>query len=245
VLVSLQNIKSELEEKEMEAWQTLIRILTHEIMNSITPISSLASTTNSILSEELDDGAFTLTKEARDDVISAVRTIEKRSHGLMNFVENYRKLTRIPKPDLKVIPVADLFERIASLMKDQIEQSSIDCRISIVPPALKLKADPVLIEQVLINLCKNAVEAVSERSDAVIEMAARSDNHGKTVIQIADNGQGIEAEVLDKIFIPFFTTKPEGSGIGLSLSKQIMRLHGGTLKASSESGVRTQFTLRF
>lgn len=244
-LISLQNIKSELEEKEMEAWQTLIRILTHEIMNSITPISSLASTANSILTSEMAQEPMRLDRDVRDDVVNAVRTIEKRSEALMTFVENYRKLTRIPKPSIKVIQMADLFERVASLMKEQIEQSAIDCRISIVPESLKLNADPVLIEQVLINLCKNAVEAVAEKSQALIELTARSDKQGKPVIQITDNGRGIEGDVLDKIFIPFFTTKPEGSGIGLSLSKQIMRLHGGTLTVSSDPGDKTVFSLRF
>ena len=161
-LVSLQNIQSELEEKEMEAWQNLIRVLTHEIMNSITPISSLASTMNSLLAESFDDKDLDSKREVVEDIRNAVHTIEKRSRGLLNFVENYRQLTRIPKPDFEIFPVTDIFERIGNLMKDQFKQKAVDFKTEVDPKTLEIAADPALLEQVLINLCKNSIEAVEE-----------------------------------------------------------------------------------
>ena len=242
-LVSLTNIQHELEEKEMEAWQILIRTLTHEIMNSIAPISSLASTTKSMLSA--DSEKFNPEDEDVLDIVNAVKTIEKRSNGLLHFVEDYRKLTRIPKPKYEVFLIEELLNRIRNLMGDQIRQKSVDFQVSVDPETLELSADPNMIEQVLINLCKNSVEALGNTSNPTIKMIARTDGRGRPVIQVEDNGHGIKAEVQDKVFIPFFTTKTEGSGIGLSLSKQIMRLHGATMNVSSELGVNTVFTMRF
>ncbi|RJX30491.1 MAG: ATP-binding protein [Desulfurivibrio sp.] len=242
-LVSLQNIQPELEEKEMEAWQNLIRVLTHEIMNSITPIASLASTANSLLVEKLarepvPDGTLC-------DVGEAVKTIERRSRNLMNFVDDYRRLTRIPKPNFEIVPVRELLERIMNLMKEPLDSRKIHCSLQVDPSTLELTADPALIEQVLINLSKNAVEALAETELPRITLRAVTDEHGNPVIQVTDNGPGLNAEVLEKIFIPFFTTKPDGSGIGLSLSRQIMRLHGGTLSVVSRPHEETIFTLRF
>ncbi|KPL07055.1 histidine kinase [bacterium SM23_57] len=242
-LVSLQNIQSELEEKEMESWQNLIRVLTHEIMNSITPISSLASTASSLLTDE--DGNVDTDIETIGDVANAVKTIQKRSAGLINFVEDYRKLTRIPKPSFEVFQIKDLFERIGNLMKDQLAQKLIGWEMHIDPETLELTADPVMVEQVLINLCKNSVEAVAKARDPMIALIAKTDGGGNPLIQIVDNGHGISEEVAEKIFIPFFTTKKEGSGIGLSLSRQIMRLHRGSLTVNSTPDVETVFTLRF
>jgi len=242
-LVSLQNIQSELEEKEMDAWQNLIRVLTHEIMNSVTPISSLASTASSLLNSKPDD--YEDKTELSHDVLDAVKTIEKRSLGLLEFIENYRKLTRIPKPNFKIVQVSELFHRLESLMQEQFKDKSIDCKMEVDPETLELTIDPVMIEQVLINVCKNALEAVSEVDNPVIRISAILDDHGKPMIRIADNGTGIKQEVLDNIFIPFFTTKKDGSGIGLSLSKQIMRMHNGTIKVSSTPRVETIFTLKF
>jgi nitrogen fixation/metabolism regulation signal transduction histidine kinase len=244
-LISLQNIQSELEEKEMEAWQNLIRVLTHEIMNSVAPISSLASTANQLLNSDFDSENQDLKTEVIKDVSVAVKTIEKRSKGLMNFVDNYRKLTRIPEPDFEIFQVKTLFDRVRNLMKDQFEQKSINFRMQIDPETLELTADPTLIEQVLINLCKNSVEAVLEKANPSITLLGKTDGQGSPVIQVIDNGKGINEDVVGKIFIPFFTTKKEGSGIGLSLSKQIMRLHGGNLSVSSKPDVETVFSLRF
>jgi len=248
-LVSIHNISSELEEKEMEAWQNLIRVLTHEIMNSVTPIASLASTAKDMLgrqSEEVEqEGETDVSSEMITDIRDALQTIQKRSRGLLNFVDAYRNLTKIPKPDFQMFPVSELFHRIESLMKKEMDNKKIDFRMSIEPESLELTADPVMVEQVLINLLLNAIQAVEKKKSRKIEMTAGLDERGRIVIQVSDNGPGIMEEVLDKIFIPFFTTKKRGSGIGLSLSRQIMRLHRGTISAKSEPDIETVFTLRF
>lgn len=242
-LVSLQNIGSELEEKEIEAWQKLIRVLTHEIMNSITPISSLALTTSNLLSDMVTQ--YALSPETVDDIDSALRTIQNRSQGLLNFVNAYRNLTRIPRPNFQIFSISEQFEQIRKLMQPQTEKNGIDFRIKVTPASLELAADPELIEQVLINLVLNAVEAAGNQPDVKIELLARIDERGRVLIQITDNGPGVAREVQEKIFIPFFTTKKGGSGIGLSLSKQIMRLHRGSISVQSEPGTRTTFSLRF
>ncbi len=245
MLVAMQNIQNELEEKEMRSWQNLIRVLTHEIMNSITPIASLSSTAYGLLKNNQKCELPESMNEVIGDVREAVNTIEKRSKGLLDFIENYRKLTRIPKPDFKIVQVKDLFERVGGLLKDQLEVHSIDFTMRVDPESLEITADPALIEQVLINICKNSVEAVQGLSNPKIVLTAGTDGLGNPVVKVIDNGKGISEEVAEKIFIPFFTTKPQGSGIGLSLSKQIMRLHKGTLSVTSKSGVETTFVLRF
>jgi nitrogen fixation/metabolism regulation signal transduction histidine kinase len=242
-LISIQNIRSELEEKEMEAWQKLIRVLTHEIMNSITPISSLASTANSLL--RTTDGAMRVSSEVLNDVQRAVQTIEKRCQGLLHFVDAYRTMTRIPRPQFKSIRIADLFSQVEQLIKPKIEKKQICFYTSIDPKSLELTADPELIEQVLLNLLLNAVQAVHDQPRAEIRLRALTDHLGKVVIEVIDNGPGISEDAREKIFVPFFTTKQDGSGIGLSLSKEIMRLHKGVIRFSSEPGRETVFRLVF
>lgn len=245
-LVSIQNIQSELEEKEMEAWQNLIRILTHEIMNSVTPIVSLSSTANDMLaSETFRQADMSACKEQLEDVTAAVSTIESRSKGLLNFVENYRKLTRIPKPNFSVFPAMDIFERIESLHQTQLTDKNITLTLDVHPNSLDITADATLIEQVLINLLKNAIEAVENVQKPRIALKAFLSPIGRPVMQVEDNGPGIEKETLEHIFIPFFTTKSNGSGIGLSLSRQIMRLHNGSLTVQSVPNQKTIFILRF
>ena len=241
-LISFQNIQSELEEKELEAWQSLIRVLTHEIMNSITPISSLAATANSLLETRIAERPEE--DENLEDVSQAVRTIEGRSKGLLHFVENYRQLTRIPKPDYKILPVSDVFDNVLQLFKYEMGQQNIRYTTEINPEALEITADPDLVQQVMINLVKNAVEAAAGQANGRIRLTAFLDAWGKPVIEIRDNGAGIAPEVIDNIFIPFFTTKANGSGIGLSLCRQIMRVHGGGITARS-SGGETVFQLRW
>jgi len=247
-LVSIQNIQSELEEMEIEAWQKLTRVLTHEIMNSVAPIASLAATANGLLAETEGIGNGTPSADLADtlgDVRGAVRVIEKRSDGLLNFVNNYRRLTRVPQPNFQIFPVADLFDDIADLMRPQLEAKGIRFDCAIEPPTLDLTADRDLIEQVLINLVKNAMQAVEETTDARVRLEAHIDGRGRAVIQVSDNGRGIVREAMEQIFIPFFTTKKDGSGIGLSLSREIMRQHGGSINATSRPNERTVFTLRF
>ena len=245
ILVAMQNIQSELEEKEMISWQNLIRVLTHEIMNSISPIASLASTATDLLKDDKECKVPQELNEVISDVGQAVKTIEKRSKGLITFIDNYRKLTRIPQPDFKIVQVRDLFERVENLLGDQIEKNAIQFKSEINPESLNLTADPALIEQVLINLCKNSVEAVHGVSHPKIKLKAGSDGLGNPVIKVIDNGKGIAAEVAERIFIPFFTTKPEGSGIGLSLSRQILRLHKATIGVTSAPNQKTVFKLQF
>lgn len=246
-LVSIQNIQSELEEKEMEAWQNLIRVLTHEIMNSVTPISSLASTANDLLlgltNKKMKSGK--IGHSTIDDVSSAVNTIQKRSKGLLHFVESYRKLTRIPKPNFEIFPILELFQRVQQLMQSQIHEKNIDFYTRIDPESLELTADPEMMEQVLINLIVNAIQAALPRKKSRIELTSRMDERGRVIIRIADNGAGMTREAMGKIFIPFFTTKKEGTGIGLALARQIMRLHRGSISVQSKPRVETVFTLRF
>jgi len=245
-LVSLQNIRSELEEKEMEAWQKLIRVLTHEIMNSITPISSLASTVNSLLKPENGgQKPLQISPETLEDIQGAVSTIEKRSQGLLHFVDAYRNLTRIPKPKFSIVRVKDLFREVEQLMSVQIPGKPVRFTSSVEPQSLEVTADRELVGQVLINLLLNAIQAVHGQSNAEIALKGMLQDRGRVVIEVHDNGPGIEEEVRERIFIPFFTTKPEGSGIGLSLSKEIMRLHKGGIQVHSKPGVDTVFRLVF
>jgi nitrogen fixation/metabolism regulation signal transduction histidine kinase len=247
-IATIQDLRNELEEKEMEAWQQLTRVLTHEIMNSVAPISSLASTAHRLLADvPAGDGADPADQpgEVTADAREAVETIERRSKGLISFVDSYRSFTKIPNPTFEVLEAGDMFENVRRLLRVQIEEHDLECDIQVHPDPLEFTADPELIEQVLINLTLNAMQAVEGRDGARIEMRARIDRRSRPVLQIADNGPGIAPDVQERIFVPFFTTKEDGSGIGLSLSRQIMRLHGGTLTVRSEPDVETAFTLRF
>ena len=246
-LVSLQNIGVELEEKEMEAWQNLTRVLAHEIMNSVTPISSLAGTVNGLLAASGDGaGGDRLDPETIEDVRGAMHTIEKRSQGLLHFVDAYRNLARVPRPALQICGVAELFDRIERLFRPKLEEAEVELTLDVSPESLELIADPELVEQILINLVKNAVEALQERPPPRrLRLRAEIDDWGKIVVQVIDNGPGFTPEQIEKAFVPFYTTKPNGSGIGLSFSRQIMRRHGGTLRLHSRPGEKTVFTLRF
>jgi nitrogen fixation/metabolism regulation signal transduction histidine kinase len=245
-LVSLQNIQSELESKESEAWQNLIRVLTHEIMNSITPISSLAATANRILGT-IDDQleASATPTESVKDVKEAVRTIESRSNGLLKFVESYRKLTRIPKPEFRIVTIGELFDHVVPLMSPKMQEKGIRFVHTVEPETLEITADLNLVEQVLINLLQNAVDWAGANPSAEVTLRGCLGKASRPVIQVADNGPGIEKEAVERIFIPFFTTKQDGSGIGLSISRQIMRLHGGSISVQTTPGVETVFTLKF
>lgn len=247
ILVSIKNIQYELEEQEIESWQKLIRVLTHEIMNSITPISSLSTTLTTILDDfgENNTNIQDEDLETLNEVKLALETIHKRSSGLLHFVDTYRNLTKIPKPNFGIFQVQKLFDNIHRLMQEEIKRKGIECEININPESLELSADEQLLEQVLINLIKNSIHALEHTENPRIELKAFMNKRGRISIQISDNGQGIIKEVLDKVFIPFFTTKPKGSGIGLSLSKQILRLHGGTITAQSIPNEKTSFTLTF
>jgi signal transduction histidine kinase len=243
-ILSIQNISTELNEKEMEAWRNLIRVLTHEIKNSLTPIASLAASVEEVVfpaDSTKTAGAATAVPQVRE----ALQIIQKRSEGLLEFVDAYRDLTHVPEPDYEVLKVVDLFARIEQLVAPQIESRSIRLRTAVRPTTMTLTADPRLIEQVLINLLLNAFQATKEQAATEIALEARIDAQNRPVIQVTDNGPGIVAESLEKIFVPFYSTRKDGSGIGLSLSRQIMRMHRGDLTARSIPGVETVFTLRF
>lgn len=266
-LVSLTNIQSELEEREMEAWQNLIRVLTHEIMNSVTPIVSLSSTASSLLNDAIsiskngsgtrEKGDKTLNSNVQNphveqpdgenlrDVKGALDTISKRSEGLLHFVDDYRNLTRIPTPNFQMFKLTDLFGRIEKLFSDRFHLRKIWYTYSTDPPNLELTADPDLIEQVLINMVLNSISSLSSTPSPIIKLFGKIDDRGSTLIQVIDNGQGIPEELQEKIFIPFFTTRKEGSGIGLSLARQVMRAHKGGITVHSIPDKETVFTLRF
>jgi len=245
-LISVQNIQSELEEKEMEAWQNLVRVLTHEIMNSVTPISSLAG----IVEEELkphikEENPEPLSKDQLSDIHLSLQTISKRSDGLIHFVKEFRSLTSIPKPRPVQLNVRTMLDELTMLHRKELTDKSIQLTISIYPEDLTLSADKNMIEQVVINLLKNAIQAFDDQEIRTIELRAFLNEKSRPVISIKDNGTGIDPEALEKIFIPFFTTKKTGSGIGLSLSRQIMRQHQGTLTVKSTVGKGTEFLMRF
>lgn len=245
-LISLQNIQSELEEKEMEAWQNLVRVLTHEIMNSVTPISSLAGIVEDEIRIHLrDDAEKPLQKEQLADIHLSLQTISKRSEGLIHFVKEFRSLTHIPKPKPENIRVAQLFDEVAMLHKGDLSEKNIKLECKVDPSDLTISADKTMIEQVVINLFKNAIQAFDDGEEKLITLRAYYNEKMRPVISVKDNGTGIDPEALEKIFIPFFTTKKSGSGIGLSLSRQIMRQHQGTLTVKSTVGKGTEFLMRF
>lgn len=243
-LVSLQNIQSELEEKEMEAWQNLVKILTHEIMNSIAPISSLAGTLKGELEHKIEHNE-PLNPSDMEDCMMGISTIEKRSEGLIRFVSDFRSLAHIPTPKFGSIGIARLFDQLEILLQNQLENQGITLEKELNPNELILFGDQTQIEQVLINLLQNAIQALDDAEEKKITLRAFIDEAGKIIIEVSDTGKGIEEEALSKIFIPFFTTKKKGSGIGLSLSKQIMRRHKGNIQVRSTLGEGTTFKLIF
>lgn len=245
-LVTLQNIQTELQKQELEAWQNLTRVLRHEIMNSITPISSLTSTLREILDHDLTriNNHYELKLDGAEDLREGLSTIEGRSKGLIKFIDAYREYTSLPQPKLKTIRLMDLLEKVAQFLKPEIKKTSIEFQYSCDSEYLTLQADKEMIEQVLINLVKNAMEALEHTAQPRIELKGSYDNHA-VIIQISDNGPGIIPEAIERIFVPFFTTKKTGSGIGLALSRQIMQMHNGTLTVESKPEVKTTFTLRF
>jgi nitrogen fixation/metabolism regulation signal transduction histidine kinase len=241
-IVTLQDIRRELEVRELTAWQNLIRVLTHEIMNSVTPMSSLASTARDLL-DDLAKGGDAESTIA--DVHDALDTIAQRGEGLLHFVESYRKLTRLPKPRRQAFSVRDLFSRIEQLMGSELERRSISFSQSVAAEAESLTADGVLIEQAVINLIRNAIEAISTTDAGAIVLVSDLDAAGRQNISVTDNGQGISEQTLENVFVPFYTTKREGTGIGLSVVQQIMRSHQGRVAIASTPGKGTCVRLIF
>jgi two-component system nitrogen regulation sensor histidine kinase NtrY len=244
-LISMSNIQTELEEKEMEAWQNLVRVLTHEIMNSVTPISSLAGIVEEEIKHKLEKDNPEFKREEMEDMHLSLKTISRRSEGLIRFVKEFRNLTHIPKPRLAEVPVKPLLDETALLHKKELADKGISISVDVNPENLFIMADKTMIEQVLINLVKNAIQAFDEQPGKKIDLSAYTNEKGRGVLSVKDNGSGIDSEAVEKIFIPFFSTKKTGSGIGLSLSKQIMRQHEGRITVKSKLGEGTEFLLRF
>lgn len=242
-LVAFQNINEALDETESKAWQRLLSVMTHEIMNSVAPISSLAETLKNRLQESvahLDNSNGVV-----DDLEIGITTIKKRSEGLLKFAEVYRNLNKITTPNLKHVYVRDLFENMHHLMEPTLVQKHIEMEIILKSPDLALDLDANLVEQVLINLIINAMDAVKDVAEPRIILSAVQSVNNKVIIKVADNGTGMTEDVMNNIFIPFFSTKKTGSGIGLSLCKQIMLLHKGSIQVQSVVGQGTAFLLQF
>jgi two-component system nitrogen regulation sensor histidine kinase NtrY len=241
-LVAFQNVSEALDETESKAWQKLLNVMTHEIMNSVAPISSLADTLkNRLQSPEIAESPVSIHLE---DLELGIDTIKRRSEGLLKFTESYRSLNKITKLDLNKVAVRNLFENLNNLMRPTLEKKHIELEIILRDPMLAIEADINLIEQVLINLLVNAIEAVKDRDEPRIILSAEVQNN-KTLVKVSDNGSGMPPELLDKIFIPFFSTRKTGSGIGLSLCKQIMLLHKGNIQAQSTEGLGSAFVMTF
>jgi len=246
ILLSVQDIRNELDEKELDSWMKLIRVLMHEIMNSIAPITSLSESLSKfftldgrpVLPQEVDEKTIQTT-------IRGLDVIKEQGNGLMLFVESYRKLTRLPKPDKKLFKIEDLLNRIRVLYFSLGNSDKVKLTVTANPPEMELFADENLISQVLLNLMKNALEAIANHQEGRIHVFAGYSSNNYPEICVTDNGPGIPNEILEQIFVPFFTTRENGSGIGLSLSRQIMRLHGGSLQVRSVPNKETVFCMQF
>ena len=232
------NIHNELSDQEVVSWQKLIRILAHEIMNSIAPIASLSSSAAQLIPEnnniETDDA---------EELKEVFRIINRRSAGLMKFTDTYRKLTRIPPPQLEQINMNVFFREIKKFFNEDLKSKGINWEVKYLYHEIKLMADPMLLEQVFINILKNAIQALEGVEQPEITMLVDKTPNGKVNIQVIDNGMGIPQDVVEQIFVPFFTTKENGSGIGLSLSQQIIRMHGGSIYLQSKEGEGTMITI--
>ncbi len=245
-LLAFQDIKEELQAKELEAWQNLTKVLRHEIMNSIAPISSLTSTLSDILREDLvqENGVNQVDDESLEDLIEGLSTISGRSQGLIDFVNAYRDYTSLPTPDKQPMEVNAITQEAIFLLKRDFEENDVALTYSPAKISLNITLDQQLIQQVLINLIKNAREAVQSKPDGKVEVITTKKN-AHIIVRISDNGPGITDEAREKIFMPFFSTKNRGSGIGLSLSKQIMQMHGGEILLETELGKGSIFSLVF
>ncbi|WP_421978947.1 sensor histidine kinase [Roseivirga seohaensis] len=245
-LIALQDIKAELQAKELEAWQNLTKVLRHEIMNSIAPISSLTSTLSEVLKEDVikKNGLNTIEDESLEDLTEGLSTISSRSEGLINFVNAYRDYTNLPEPDKRPTEIKSLVQNTTALLKNDFIKSNVALEVIHAETSIELNIDYQLIEQVLINILKNALEVVENKENAKVKL--ETSVHGELVtVSISDNGSGITPEATEKIFMPFFSTKNRGSGIGLSLSKQIMQLHGGDIQLETELGKGATFRMVF
>jgi two-component system, NtrC family, nitrogen regulation sensor histidine kinase NtrY len=245
-LISLQNIESEMSAQELAAWQTVVRVMAHEVMNSLTPMSSLAATARDLVRDVLSQmpegdprtGALT---DARD----ALETVARRSEGLLHFVQNHRRLTKPLVTRMQVAPLERVFARVHRLLATELAANDIQMTTGVEPPTLELAADADLLDQALINLVRNAIEALADVHTGHVELSGRRHQDGRVVIAVADNGPGIASDQRDRIFVPFFTTKRQGSGVGLTLVRQIATAHGATVDVAQTPGGGATVSLRF
>lgn len=245
-LVSFQDIRAELEEQEIESWQKLIRVLIHEVSNSVTPITTLGTTIKKRISsfssamKKQDDANTNLIR----DISRSAGLIEQRGNGLLDFIQQYKSFIRLPEPQLKNVPVQLLLDDVCSLCSSMVRELPVEISCHLVDETIQIAVDHKMIEQVLINLIQNAIDAMAGRKDGIIQLAARKTRERNEII-VKDNGMGIPDEILDRVFVPFFTTKEKGSGIGLSLCRRILQLHGGSMRIHSETQKGTTVTLSF
>jgi signal transduction histidine kinase len=245
-LVSLQNIESEMSAQEMAAWQTVIRVLAHEIMNSLTPVSSLTATAHKHVRNVLeqmasDDPRAAALTDARD----ALETVARRSEGLLHFVQNHRRLTKRLVTQIEVTSVQRVFARLQRLLANDLTTRDIHLTTFVEPETLEVTADIDLLDQALINLVQNAIDALRDSAAGRIALSARRDPDGRIVLSVTDNGPGVPEDQRDKVFVPFFTTKRQGSGIGLTLVRQIATVHNATVDISQTIGGGATVSLRF
>jgi nitrogen fixation/metabolism regulation signal transduction histidine kinase len=245
-LVSLQDIQSELNITQAEAWQDLVRVLTHEIMNSITPVTSLAATARDVVDDvhgKIDSDSEL--REDLDDLRDAVHTVARRSDSLMQFVNSYRQITRLAPPEKKRLHIGDLFDSVMLLAEAEWPDRKSSISVSVEPAELDVYADRDLIEPVVMNLLRNAVQATNRVESPHIDLSGRLNRRGNVVIEVSDNGPGVPDDIATKIFVPFFTTKEEGSGVGLALARQVMTAHGGFVRLSTNEDGGALFSLTF
>ena len=245
-LVSLQDIQSELNITQAEAWQDLVRVLTHEIMNSITPVTSLAATASDVVDDVVQKaGEDSPLREDLIDLRDAVHTVARRSDSLMQFVNSYRQITRLAPPEKKRVHIGDMFESVKRLVEAEWPSCEAALVVSVEPAELDVYADRDLLEPVVMNLLRNAFQATDSIDSPHIELRGRLNRRGNVVIEVEDNGPGIPDDIASKIFVPFFTTKTEGSGVGLALARQVMTAHGGFVRVSRSTTGGALFTLTF
>lgn len=244
-LISFQNIRSELEQHEIESWEKLIRVLTHEVMNSITPIVSLSGVLDKKLISEGGRSLRQLSAEEVEDVHSSISSIESRSKGLQKFVQSYRRLSAIPQPVFEIVTVQSLLDNVCSLMLPELEKRSIQVQVSGSAAGRKVEVDPQQIEQVLINLITNAEEVLAKTSNPTISIRIEPGRNDNLLLSVQDNGSGVDPENQDQLFVPFFTTKESGEGIGLALSRQLCVKNKVHLSLASSSEKGTTFVMNF
>ncbi|MEM6808133.1 MAG: ATP-binding protein [Pseudomonadota bacterium] len=245
-LISLQDIQSELDATQAQAWQDLVKVLTHEIMNSITPVTSLAQTAADLADDiRARSGSDPALGEDVDDLHQAVTTVARRSDSLMQFVESYRQITRLAPPEKKRVALLDLFETVTQLATAEWQDARVSLTHNADPASLDVYADRDLLEPVLLNLLRNAWQACRERDAPAVTLTGRLNRRGNVVIAITDNGPGVPADLVNKIFVPFFTTREGGSGVGLALARQVMIAHGGFIRLVEPDGQGATLTLTF